>query len=468
VIAGQAQRLQALISAVTPVAEANGADALLEQLGGWSARLDELCNGLGTVEGILQRREALRIEWAASPTGLSESLDTLTVAITAIPDQSATVAAQTFLVRAQERLDGLRRSRSDASAAKAALSAGQLAYKTYCDVADAALRSLYDAVEDDFSAYYRDINTGDEPDFKAKLESDEAKLDLKVDFYGTGMFPPAAYHSEGHQDGMGVCLYLALMKRVLGDNFRFAVLDDVVMSVDKEHRKQFCKLLASRFPDTQFIITTHDQIWAKQMRSEHLVGSNASVVFHGWSIQTGPVVEEVAEVWDQIEAALAKNDVPDAAGRLRRHLEYVASELADSLAARIPYHADASYDLGELLFAVIGRQGDLLKLAAKAANSWSDDDARAKVEALKTARAGALEQYGGESWAVNAAIHYNEWADFSKADFIPVVAAFRAVVSQSRCANPTCDSWLYVTPPKGDPQALRCPCAAVNLNLTAK
>jgi hypothetical protein len=48
---------------------------------------------------------------------------------------------------------------------------------------------------------------------------------------------------------MGVCLYLALMKRVLGDRFRFAVLDDVVMSVDQGHRKQFCRLLKTRFAD---------------------------------------------------------------------------------------------------------------------------------------------------------------------------------------------------------------------------
>jgi hypothetical protein len=108
---------------------------------------------------------------------------------------------------------------------------------------------LYAAVEGDFSTFYRDINSDDEGAFKAKLEPSEGKLDLEVAFYDKGMFPPAAYHSEGHQDGMGVCLYLALMKRVLGDRFRFAVLDDVVMSVDQGHRKQFCRLLKTRFAD---------------------------------------------------------------------------------------------------------------------------------------------------------------------------------------------------------------------------
>jgi hypothetical protein len=54
-------------------------------------------------------------------------------------------------------------------------------------------------------------------------------------------------NSEGHQDGMGVCLYFALMKRLFGDRFTFALLDDVVMSVDAGHRYQFCKLLKASF-----------------------------------------------------------------------------------------------------------------------------------------------------------------------------------------------------------------------------
>ncbi|MCH7685348.1 MAG: acyltransferase domain-containing protein [Planctomycetes bacterium] len=69
-----------------------------------------------------------------------------------------------------------------------------------------------------------------------------------------------------------------------------------------------------------------------------------------------------------------------ASGRLRRHMEYVAGELADQLGAKPPYRGDFSYDLGDLLPAVIGRHGELLKLAAKAANSWNDDVAKAGVE----------------------------------------------------------------------------------------
>jgi hypothetical protein len=54
------------------------------------------------------------------------------------------------------------------------------------------------------------------------------------------------------------------------------------------------------------------------------------VAFHHWTVETGPVLDEVAEIWDQSDADLAKNEVPTAAARLRGHLEYVAADLAQS------------------------------------------------------------------------------------------------------------------------------------------
>ena len=402
------------------------------------------------------------------PPSLGEKASALAESVKAKPDQSASVAAQTYLTLAQDRLNSWKAGRLTEKRAAAASVRGQDVYKAYCDAMEEQLGALYASVEGDFSTYYRDINADDEGAFKARLEPSEGKLDLEVAFYDKGMFPPAAYHSEGHQDGMGVCLYLALMQRVLGTRFNFAVLDDVVMSVDQGHRKQFCTLLKTRFPDTQFIITTHDKVWAKQMQTEGLVDSRGAIAFHGWSVQTGPICEQLGDVWEQIDQDLAKNDVSAGAARLRRHLEFISAELADRLGAKAPFRGDFSYDLGDLLSAVIGRQSELLKLAAKSAQDWKDDDARAKVETLKTARAAALAKHDGEKWVVNKAVHYTEWADFSKSEFRSVVEAFKTLLLQFRCTKPRCESWLYVTPRKGDPEALRCRCASINLNLRGK
>ena len=37
---------------------------------------------------------------------------------------------------------------------------------------------------------------------REKLTPSEGKLEFDVNFYERGLFPPSAYHSEGHQDGM--------------------------------------------------------------------------------------------------------------------------------------------------------------------------------------------------------------------------------------------------------------------------
>ena len=462
VISSEVIRLRGLIEPLTKIAEAD--KEFVKRLCEWSASLLAFSESLSSLEGIVALRERFDSGWVSEPATLTSDVESMREKVQARPDKGAAGEARDFLVVAQDRLNSLRIARRDADAKKLAATRGKLVYKTYCDVAETALMGLYTEVEEDFGGFYQLINHDDEGEFKAKFEPTDGKLGLLVDFHKKGMFPPGAYHSEGHQDGMGVCLYLALMKRVLDANFTLAVLDDVVMSVDSQHRKQFCKLLKMQFPDTQFVITTHDQVWARQMRTEGLIAAKSAVAFHTWTVDTGPIVDEVAEIWDRISEDLAKNEVPTAAARLRRHLEYVAADLADELGAKVRFRGDGGYDMGELLSAVIGRQGELLKRAEKAAKSWDDAEAQARVEELQTTRTESLAAWGGEQWIINKAIHYNEWADLSRQDFEPVVKAFRQLLYQFRCEKPKCNSWLALTPKNG-PVDLRCACGSFRLNL---
>lgn len=458
-------RIRGIIEPITKIPEAD--KEFVNRLGKWSGNLLALSDALLSLEGTIALKERLQSGWAAIPDTLTNDLELTLEKVKKRPDLSAAVEAHGYLIVAQERLNNWRVFRRDAETKKAAASRGKIAYKVYCDVAEAALVELYAEVEGDFGTYYQFVNHDDEGDFKAKFEPIDGKLGLLVDFHKKGMFPPSAYHSEGHQDGMGVCLYLALMKRVLGDNFTLAVLDDVVMSIDSQHRKQFCKLLKTHFPGTQFVITTHDQVWARQMRTEGLIGAKSEVAFHTWTVDTGPVIDEVAEIWDRIMEDLGKNEVPTAAARLRRHLEYVAADLADELGAKVSYKSDGGYDMGELLSAVIGRQGELLTRAEKAAKSWGDAEAILKVDELKKIRATSLTTCGGEQWIINKAVHYNEWAELSKQDFEPVVTAFKELLEQFRCKKPNCDSWLSLSP-RFNPVDLRCSCGGLRLNLKQK
>lgn len=465
VISAAAQKVQGLTDLAVRVPEAS--EELRGQLTGWKGAIRSFAESLANVEGLQSHRDRLESGWAAVPARVPENLITLRKTVAGRPEQSALDQARDYLVVAQERLQNYQDSQREAAGKGAGAERGALAYRTYCDVSEAALERLYSRVVGDFASYYQLLNHDDEHDFKAKLVPSEGQLRLLVDFHRKGLFPPGAFHSEGHQDGMGVCLYLALLKEVLGGQFTFAVLDDVVMSVDSQHRRQFCRLLKTHFPETQFVITTHDLVWAQQMRSEGLVRKKNTVAFYSWTVETGPIIGEVEDAWEQVEADLRKNDVPAAAHRLRRHLEYVAADLADNLGAKVAYQRDAAYDMGSLMSAVIGRQRDLLEKARKAADSWGDSSQQAVIERLADRRKEILATKEQEQWLINRAVHYNEWANLSKEDFEPVVEAFHQLVDLFRCSSPSCSLQASITP-RQEPIDLRCDCGAFRLNLKVK
>jgi hypothetical protein len=458
-------RVANLLSPVQKLATAEGDADLGLLLTRWKADLEDLRSKLANVDGLTGLKDRLSGEWVGVPKTFREGLKSLTTKIEAKPDQSATIDAQTFLTTAQLRLGDYREGMRRNKAAEIALATAKAAYGAYCTVMDDELNALYDDVQDDFSTYYRVVNEGDESKFTAKLTPSAGRVDFDVNFYERGLFPPGAYHSEGHQDGMGVCLYLALMKRLFGNRFKFALLDDVVMSVDVGHRRQFCKLLKTYFSDTQFIITTHDRLWAEQMKSAGLVTGKTSLTFHGWSIDTGPVVEANEEVWDDIAAELAKGNVGDAAGALRRHLEYESRALAHELSATISFRADGNYELGDLLPNVLSCLTALYGKASQAAQSWGNLGLRDTIVARRAALSEAAAAQNVEQWAVNKAVHYNEWANFDKKDFEPVVTAFKELMDCFNC--PDCHSWLHVTP-RAQPETLRCLCGAISFNLKPK
>jgi recombinational DNA repair ATPase RecF len=454
-----------LLSQVLTIATSQQDASARAAIDAWVADLNQFKISLATFDRLLELRPRLEAGWHGGKPGFVKTIAALRKTVAAKPDQTATIDARTFLSTAQLRLNDYRISMRQNKSADVASKAAKATYDTYCSAMEVELNALYESVENDFSSFYRSINEGDEVKFAAKLTPSEGKLDFAVNFYERGLFPPAAFHSEGHQDGMGVCLYLALMKRLLGDRFTIALLDDVVMSVDRDHRYQFCKLLKTQFPQTQFIITTHDRVWAEQMRSAGLVTSKTSLAFHSWTVDTGPLVESSVEIWDDIAASLAKGKVEVAAAALRHHLEYFSRQLANDLGAMSVFKADGNYELGELMPSVLTRLKELFGKAADAAQSWGQDTDKEAVLQRKATLAGCNGAVNVEQWAVNKAVHYNEWANLGRKDFEPVVAAFRELLGCFRCG--ACNTWLHVTP-RNTPESLRCECSKVSLNLKRK
>lgn len=431
--------------------------------------LDDAIAALKAFEGDHSKIEgaiaAIEAKWWEVPEDAQTRLDETEKGVKALPDSSAKDTAVEFLAVLQDRYERLLATSKTAKTMAARNATAQKVYDHYNTVSNQALENIYDAVAKEFTDCYKAIND-DEGKFVGELKADPAKLSFNVDFYGRGTFPPGAYHSEGHQDGMGLCLYLALMKHTLGDKFTFAVLDDVLMSVDTGHRREVCRLLKTKFPNTQFVLTTHDRVWLQYMKTEGLIQNGQ--FFGGWNIETGPRIWDDTDIWSEIQEALNKDDVPRAAALLRRYLEYISALLADNLRAQVEYRGDASYALGDLLPPTLNRWKGRLKMGIKSAEHWGHDYAKSALEAKLAEAETLIQKSSAEQWAINKSVHFNEWENFAKTEFKEVADAFKALLDHIRCQNVRCGGYPYLTPRKGTSEQLRCSCGTVNVNLKTK
>ncbi len=423
-----------------------------------------LDNATGSTEALAEAVSALAKPWAIGDQATLGALEVLQTEIQKLPELSDADKAEEQLILAQERygiwvtaVDVWRGATERAKIAKHAKD-------TFDAISVAELNDIYEAVQNDFASYYKQLNKGDEEDFEGLLTPGPAKLNLDVDFYGRGKFPPGAFHSEGHQDGMGLCLYLALMKQTLGDDFRFCVLDDVLMSVDAGHRRQVCHLLLKEFADTQFVLTTHDRVWLNFMRAENLIAQ--AVTFGGWTVDTGPLVYDDLDMMDRVRAALTAGDVQTAAGRLRHYLEHIGYLLADGLRAAVPFHADGQYTLNDTLPPALAAIRKRMKEALAAAKSWGKTESEQSIAATLSAFEGAVAQSKVEEWGVNPAVHFNAWQNFQPKEFEKIAAAFEAVLEAARCN--VCKGLLRLSYSGPTPQALNCLCGEVRFDLNKK
>lgn len=428
----------------------------------WESELEGTARDLEAVLPLKSATERLAA-MAGRPEAIETELRLIQAAVDALPEPSSQEAARDYLVIGQERLDVFRRARLDEAAAEEKAKQAKKVLDVYGESTTISLESIYDSVQETFSRLYRIINKEDEGEFEAKLKPSLGKLGFDVDFYGRGFFPPGAYHSEGHQDGMGLCLYLALMKHLAGEAFTFAVLDDVLMSVDSGHRREVSKLLRSEFPNTQFLLTTHDEIWLRHMKTAGLIKGKRAAHFRTWSVDVGPTEWSDRDVWDEIDRLLKSNDVRAAAALLRNYLEHYSKEICHHLRAPVAFRGDAQFTLGDLLPSGIGRLGRLLKLGKKAAQTWKQADVMECLTQREANFRARAEATNVDQWQVNAAVHFNEWASFSKEDFAPLVESFKTLLGEFRCQD--CEALLEVVPDTGTEQALRCACAKVNINL---
>lgn len=471
-IAVAAKALQDYIDRLSTGATQLGMNAESAVLAEWSAKLSLLVE---TLKEPVDRypatgQEEAQVAHLLIPKEAKESAERVaSEAEKRIPAVSPQQTAWDTLTRLEENWRQYEKSRTKSNEATLFFERAKAIDKCFEEARDQVLSSLYKEIETRFSDLYRFIHSDDETKFESSLRPDGASLIFEVDFHGRGKYPPLALHSEGHQDTMGLCLYLALAEKLTANVIDLTILDDVVMSVDAGHRRQVCSLLATKFPQRQFLITTHDRTWARQLVTTAVVNKQNSIEFARWTIDTGPQVAleaDEADFWSKIQSEIDSGDIPAAAARLRRGAEQFFENVCDNLQGTVRYRSDGRYELSDFTSGVIAAYKKYLRQAKAAAQSWKDSSTLTTLQELDSVAAQIINRSQVEQWAVNENVHYNRWGEFLPEDFRPVCEAWRDLLNLFVCA--TCGGTVFVALSDNQAAVLRCTCGKINWNLLKK
>lgn len=191
-------------------------------------------------------------------------------------------------------------------------------------------KELISEIGEDIFRYYDYIHGKDDINSpKLKMQS-TTKVRILLNSFGAET-DPRSFASEGHLDTLGLCIFLAFEKRF--NSLNFIVLDDVVSTVDLNHKSKIIRLLLEEFSQYKFLITTHNSIWAEQIKrlTEATKGVSAKIMeIVDWTLDEGPVVIERKGFEEKVRQYL-NQPIPDtnaAANTLRRYVEYFLMEFA--------------------------------------------------------------------------------------------------------------------------------------------
>ena len=200
-------------------------------------------------------------------------------------------------------------------------------------------QSVIDSISNDIESIWGILHPGEKIEnvrLSLPTSADKA-VDVVLKFHGKDQDSPRLTLSEGYRNSLGLCIFLALAKQV-NDKERPLFLDDVVVSLDRNHRGMILDLLEKEFSDRQVIIFTHDREWYTELR--HQLDGNNRWTFKAllpyetpdigirWSHRTTTFDDARAQITERPESA--GNDA-------RRIMDVELSLITERLKVKLPY-----------------------------------------------------------------------------------------------------------------------------------
>jgi hypothetical protein len=286
------------------------------------------------------------------------------------PEEKSAQELARKLTRVRLYADQVRTTESKLTGARRRFELADTVYECFKSAKQTVVQGVFDRLQDHVSTWFARLHPGDEHR-NVRLGIDvgqRASAKLFIDALDQPAQDPRAYSSEGHLDSLGLVVFLAFAKEFQSD-CNLLVLDDVVSSIDAQHRQRICDLLIDEFAGWQLVITTHDRIWFEELwRSAvaHNIADNIRKTrIVRWSRSVGPVLQPYLSLRERIDRFVEEGDTDSVGSQGRTYLESLLKELCAGTAASLRYREGADYMVGELLPALESRLGRMDSCAFK-------------------------------------------------------------------------------------------------------
>lgn len=227
-------------------------------------------------------------------------------------------------------------------------------YSTFSEVKKSKIQEIYNTIQGEMQCFYSTLHPN-EPHKNIEITvalSRRASTEMRIDSFGRKGEDPRALTSEGHLDSLGLCIFLAFVKK-FNEECSLIVLDDVVTTIDAKHRENICKLLFEEFKEKQLVITTHDELWYEQLRAfqraYRMDGDFINLVIQNWDIATGPIIRPYKPRWEKIIEKISVGDKTGAGNDGRQYLEWTLEKICEVTQAPVPFKSSGRYEVGDLL-----------------------------------------------------------------------------------------------------------------------
>ena len=207
------------------------------------------------------------------------------------------------------------------------------------------MESVLQVMSEDINRFYTILHKQDDHEDVRLNFSDKGRgITFKLKFHKQDVDQPIKYLSDSHLNSLGLCFFLASVKH-LNQTTNFIILDDVVNSIDANHRRQLIEIIRDHFQDYQFLILTHDETWFEMLRQQLESLGWKSYEIISWQLES-VVIEPTKDRIQKVQDLINASNGDGVARHLRIYLEQEVKRLCEL--HHVPIEYKEEYRLEDL------------------------------------------------------------------------------------------------------------------------